>query len=91
MNNHDQFKLANELADAVELRELARSIRSVDPRWARVAYRLARNRLAAIRRGDLAISRWYIEPPVAEVEDERSHKPSDEEQEAARAEVEQNR
>lgn len=59
MNAADAFELVSE---AVSLRDLARRLPPGD--WARrMAYRLARNRLAALRAGDVEISRWYVAKP----------------------------
>ena len=51
------------LVEAEELRALGREWRRSDPRFSRIAYRLAANRLAALRRGDVEVSRWYVVTP----------------------------
>ena len=49
------------LVEAAEIRTFARERRDAGDRfWARHAYRFARNRLAALRRGEAEPSRWYV-------------------------------
>jgi hypothetical protein len=65
LNEAESFTLGV-VASLVEARALvdwAKANRGVDA-WAyRVAFRLARNRLAAIRRGEPEPLSWYVEKP----------------------------
>ncbi len=55
--------IVSTLVEALNLREAGREWRGNDPRFSRIAYRLARNRLAALRRGEPDPTRWWVELP----------------------------